>query len=454
MSEDTASILDEMPLRLDDGLVLRWAREADAEALVAFNHLMHDEPPDVRDFVANWTRDLVGGQHPTVQISNFVLVEDPVTGTIVSSTVTIPQTWAYGGIRFAVGRPELVGTLPDYRRRGLVRKQFAAIHALGARRGELVQVITGVPWFYRQFGYGMALDLEGGRGIYAQHIPKLGDGDSEPYTVRLAETDAELSFVRELHDRRSAERLIATVRDDAQWHYDLRGRRRNAEPASRFYVIEDAAGKQLVGYARTSMRMGGPLVAVRSFELVDGLGPLAVLPGFMRQMLALGQAYLEEPKAKQPARDVYGVFFELGRAHPVYDAWQHDLLRVTRPYAWYVRVPDMIAFLTHIGPALERNLADSPAAGYSGELKLHWFTDGLRLAFERGKITVLEPWRPDHTWQGDAYFPDTSFLEVVFGRRRCAELRDVHADCICKGTAEILLDSLFPRFTGAVWGLT
>ena len=40
-------------------------------------------------------------------------------------------------------------------------------------RGELVQGITGIPYYYRQFGYEMALDLGGGRMCYAPQIPEL-----------------------------------------------------------------------------------------------------------------------------------------------------------------------------------------------------------------------------------------------------------------------------------------
>ncbi len=32
------------------------------------------------------------------------------------------------GFPFGVGRPELVGTLPEYRNRGLVRAQFEEVH--------------------------------------------------------------------------------------------------------------------------------------------------------------------------------------------------------------------------------------------------------------------------------------------------------------------------------------
>jgi predicted acetyltransferase len=78
----------------------------------------------------------------------------------------IPQTWTYAGVPFGVGRPEAVGTDPDYRRRGLIRMQFEVLHGKSAAMGHLVQGITGIPWYYRQFGYEYALDLDGGRIPY------------------------------------------------------------------------------------------------------------------------------------------------------------------------------------------------------------------------------------------------------------------------------------------------
>ena len=49
------------------------------------------------------------------------MVEDTRTGSIVSSTCLIGQRFSYEGVEFDAGLPELVGTHPDYRRRGLVR---------------------------------------------------------------------------------------------------------------------------------------------------------------------------------------------------------------------------------------------------------------------------------------------------------------------------------------------
>ena len=135
--------------KLEDGLIIRHATKDDEEALVAFNNEIHREGEWDGKGLEAWTRDLVSGKGPTFETGDFTIVEDTNTHQIVSTCCTISQTWSYEGIPFKVGRPELVGTKKEYRRRGLVRKQFEILHEWSAARGELVQVITGNPYYYR-----------------------------------------------------------------------------------------------------------------------------------------------------------------------------------------------------------------------------------------------------------------------------------------------------------------
>ena len=166
---------------LGDDLVLRRATVADTEALVAFNAEIHRQPgEETSPFIANWTRNLMGGGHPTCSPANFTVVEATRSGEIVSSLNVIDQTWTYGGMPFGVGRVELVGTRPDYRRRGLVRRQMTVVHQWSAERGQMVQAITGIPHYYRQFGYEMALDLGGSRTGYRPQVPELAAEATEP----------------------------------------------------------------------------------------------------------------------------------------------------------------------------------------------------------------------------------------------------------------------------------
>jgi hypothetical protein len=53
-------------------------------------------------------------------------------------------------------------------------------------RGHKVQAITGIPYYYRLFGYEMALDLAGRRFGFEANVPKLKDGEEEPYRIRPA----------------------------------------------------------------------------------------------------------------------------------------------------------------------------------------------------------------------------------------------------------------------------
>jgi hypothetical protein len=109
-------------------------------------------------------------------------------------------------------------------------------------------------------------------------------------------------------------------------------------------------------------------------------------------------------------------------------------------------VPDVPAFLTHIKPALEKRLAGSVAAGHTGELRVGFYTNGFRMGFERGKITVIEPMRVTSGVEIDAAFPDLTFLHLLFGHRSFDDLRHAFVDCYMENnTARVLLNALFPK---------
>jgi hypothetical protein len=52
--------------------------------------------------------------------------------------------------------------------------------------------------------------------------------------------------------------------------------------------------------------------------------------------------------------------------------------RVRKPYAWYLRLPDL-AGLRHIAPAIEDQLSHVHYAGHTGELKISFYRSGLLL---------------------------------------------------------------------------
>ncbi|MCJ7533653.1 MAG: GNAT family N-acetyltransferase [Anaerolineales bacterium] len=448
---------------LGDGLILRRATPDDTEALVSFNAKIHsDFGPDKPDeYVAAWTRDLLTKQHPTVRPADFTVVENTKTGEIVSSMNLISQTWVYAGIPFKVRRPELVATSPDYRNRGLVRAQFKIIHQWSAERGEMVQAITSIPYYYRLLDYEMAMDLEGGRIGYLVHVPILGEGETESYHIRPA-GEADIPFIAAAYKVAIRRHLVQCLRDEETWWYEILGHSEKSVDGRLICIIERAREvnstitPEPVDFFAHPRMLWGELMAATFFELKEGVSWLAVTPSVIRYLKTIGEAYAVQGKGSEPGKtfQAFGLF--LGEQHPAYEAIYSCLPRFHKPYTWYLRVLDLVGFLRHIAPVLEKRLADSLAVGHSGELKLSFYKNGGRLVFEQGHLAQVEDWRPaPFGHSGDACFPDLTFLQQLFGYRNLEELSNSFADCGADNdTARTLLNVLFPKQVSEVWPIS
>lgn len=432
---------------LGDDLIMRRSTTADAEPLATFMAQAFRDPatnqPDLE--AARWARDLLRGNHPTFSVDQFTIVEDRRAGTIVSALCLIPQVWSYDGIAINVGRPEIVATGEHYRRRGLVRAQFEEIHRWSQQRGDLMLAITGIPWYYRQFGYEPALELEGGRTGYLSQVPRSPDDASEPYRLRPA-LDADLPLLAEIIEQGHARYLMRAVRDLTLWRYELAGRDPQHVVRRELRIIERSDGAPVGVLAHAGMLWGQSLV-VKAYELRPGVSWAAVTPSVVRYVAETGAAY-----AAQRQGEPFSEFsFGLGSAHPVYEVLGDRLPHSYAPYAWYVRVPDIAAFLKQIAPVLELRLATSIMAGHSGELKLNFYRSGVRLVFEQGRITTIEPWQVQRRQPNMWAFPDLTFLQLLLGYRSLDELRHAFADCY--GDSAALLRVLFPKQPSYVWGI-
>jgi len=435
---------------LPNGLFLRQATPEDAQALADFNAIMHsDDGPDQPDeYIRAWTIDLLTKPHPHFKPEDFLIVENPTTSQIVSALCIVSQTWLYEGIPFGVGRPELIATHPDFRRKGLIRAQMDIAHQWSAERGEMMQVITGIPWYYRQFGYEMALDLSGGRAAFVPHVPKLKGGETEPFRFRPA-TEADIPTIMEVYDHTGKLHAITCQRDEAMWRYELTGRHPDNQVRIQIQIIETPEGEP-VGYVGHAPRLWGMIFAVNFMGIKPGVSWLDVVPPVMRFAQKTGESFA----AQKEGGKWEGVYFTLGSAHPIYDLFPNVLPHVRSPYAWYIRIPDINGFLRHVAPALERRLAESSLAGYSGKLALNFYRTGTRLTFEQGKITGVESWQPSSDARGDIRFPDLTFVHLLCGRKSFPELDAIFADCFAHNDeARALVGALFPKKPADVWGI-
>jgi hypothetical protein len=111
-----------------------------------------------------------------------------------------------------------VATAPAYRHRGLSRALLQELHARSETEGDLLQAITGIPYFYRQFGYEYALHLDGGHVILLSSIPE-GEVPS-PYLLRDA-TEKDIPLLQELFEQSVQGQMVAAQIGEDWWRYQV-----------------------------------------------------------------------------------------------------------------------------------------------------------------------------------------------------------------------------------------
>jgi hypothetical protein len=448
---------------LGHGLIRRWSTAADVEKIGHLFAVVHRDSPDapLSARVADVARVLMSDDFPRMDATDFAVIENTSKPErpLVAATCLWRLQWSYGGIRFGVGQPEMVVTHAEYRNRGLVRAMFEMVHARSAEEGHLVQAITGIPYFYRQFGYEYVLDLEGQRFVAAAAIPAKSGDDPEPYTLRLA-TLADVAELATLYHQARSASLVWHEADEHFWRHTIASwddpvvQQQGVTGTclqGRPYLIVDRAGRT-VGYTWPAAKRWSRNLAVALLQLAPQINWQAAMPAVLRALRTLGE---QTPAVNADTPPFSEIVFQLGRSHPLYDVLGETLApRADPPYAWYLRVPDVPAFIRQIAPVLEQRLAASILTGYSGELQIDHYRGGLRLQVEQGKLVAVEAWRPPpYGDSAQAGCPPLVFLQLLFCYRSLAELRAWYPDVWANPEAALLLNLLFPKQPSTVYPL-
>lgn len=439
-----------MQRQLKDGLILRSLSEGHAGDREQLPQVYADvngehDTPEVKAAIIGWVKDLMSG-HPTVTLDDIFVVVDPAKNNkVASATLLIPQTWRYEEIPIAVGRPELVATYPEYRGQGLVRALFEAVHERSAALGHQMQVITGIPYFYRKFGYTMAVDL-GQHAIYPLNVFPEPASDYIPKFKLRPAVEADIPNLMRWYDYHAHGRLLTEKRSPEIWRYEMMGHSPDSGQTMEFQIIVNGEN-QAVGYLEfLTYRWEKHLIACTGFVIGEESNYLESFSDVINGI-------------KKWAREKYGecpplLSFGSGlheMLDTLIDRTEGGLVR-KREYTWYLRVPEMIPFLRHIQPVLERRLVNSGANRYTGELKIGFYDlKGISIRFERGCITSIEPISGKDGY--DIEFPWELFWNVVFGYHTADELRYILPDVWASSKAAVLLDALFPKKRSWLKGL-
>ena len=356
--------------------------------------------------------------HPDVGPGCFTVAADG--DRVVSSLCLLSVELRVGGVPVPVGQPEFVATAAGHEHRGLVRAQMDVVHRWSARRGDLAQVITGIPYFYRRFGYEYAIPFPRARLVTPGTTMSMPEG----WSVRRAEPDDAPAIVR-LHARALADVPLAATRETEWWRWSL-----GVDDPAPSHVAEkdgEVHGTAGIGHGAPGVYDAATTVRAVAYDALDAFN------AFLADAATRGKPVAVEERGRQTEPVA-----AISQRHPAH-------------YALYVRVADPVVLLDRLRPVLSERLAASPRAVTSGRLLLSSYSSSIVLTYERGEVVSVEAGPPvqDPVRQGGAGVPPDLIATLVFGRYGATALAARYDD-VRLGPLADLMETLFPRLDADV----
>ncbi|APU16382.1 GNAT family N-acetyltransferase [Actinoalloteichus fjordicus] len=389
---------------LPEGFTLRRATSADLDQIQA----LLAERGEVADAVD--LRLIVEDSDAGWDSCAVVVAAD---GRVVSTATLLDEELILGGVRIPAGQVELVATSRDHEGRGLVRALMAWAHEQSARRGHLAQVMLGIPYFYRQFGYSYAIPYHPVRPVHTAPPPEPGHHvraatieDVEAITA-LQDAVQATADLRMPHSPECLRRLLA--RDGStQWIVEREGRAvatgRSTPPEDDVHLGELAAVDEAA--ARALLRQATDLAAPTSASVRVGDRPGTIASRALTEFLG----------AAPEAAEMY-----------------------------YVRVADPAALLDRLRPLLSGRLRAVDHARVDGAAVLSFFRSHVRFDVTDavvGPMVTGGPLQSPASVGGAGIAPDL-VPALLFGPHGIVGLSHRHPD-VYPGPNVDVMAALFP----------
>jgi predicted acetyltransferase len=358
--------------------------------------------------------------HPKMNLRNFYVIKDK--DRMVSTLNLIPVTWSIGGVQLKAAEMGHVGTLPEYRGKGLIQRLIDEYHREVQKQGYDVAVIEGIPYFYRQFGYEYAVPLLEETKIRLDQIPEW---KTEIKIRPFAEKD--IPKAKMLLEQSQRKFYVHSVRDEAIWKVQQRTNIASDPEPFQGYAVEEQ-GKMIAYFRIREIPKEKELLLTEITE-VDQLAAQALLSFLKKygnqhnlETLSTNISY-EEPFAE------YLVSLGAMKSVPT--------------YAWQIRIADYVRIFRKLKPLFEHRLANSMYNRLTETLNFNFRVFTIQVTVKDGKIRDIR--KIAKSERSPIGLNPLAFVQLMTGYKNRQELMETVPDVRVAVSHRPLIDVLFPK---------
>jgi len=358
--------------------------------------------------------------HTEMTSRNFFALWDG--DKMVATLNLIPQTWSLGGVPLKVAEMGLVGTHPDYQKRGLQRLLNVEFDRRIREDGYHLAGLEGIPYFYRQFGYEYSVSLDEWTAIPLDKVPPRETIGISP--LKLEEIPQAMRLLKASQKKH----LVHSIRSHEEWATQEKSGIVGEHHSTTYAVRKEG---EVITYFRSNIEEKTILLHEATDMDAD---TSAKVVAFLRR---LGE---EKGATELVSRESYN------------EPFNENLLSLgatqRRPYAWQMKVVDPYSVLQKLAPLLERRIKNSPLKGYAGSLPLNLYGVTVTLTFQNGAVTDVT--QSPSEQKGDILINPRIFPKMLLGHRSLDELEAEYPDVRIKPQYRQTIDVLFPKGSGHV----
>jgi predicted acetyltransferase len=357
--------------------------------------------------------------HPEMTDTDYFMVKQG--DEAVAGLVLIPQRWSIDGVEIKVAEMGCVGTVPEHRRKGVQWILNNEFDEYAKSKGYDMCVLAGIPYFYRQFGYQYAVELDYETTIEPEKLPM------ETHLVSRGFKEEDMLEVQSLLEHIQSRYLVHSIRTPAIWKMQQETGTYGAEPFKAMAVLD---GEKLVGYYRWWAEER--LFNIKELALKDEAYLEDIAACIRKEAMKQGA---EKIKTKLSHEDAFSKYLiERGAMK-------------NKPYGWQIKLLDPRSFLEKLGPVFEKRVAESEFNGLTKELHMNFWKYKIKLGFKEGKLVSVE-----HVSEAKRVLGMNPYasIQLFLGFRSREDLDYAYPDFYIRGRNEALIDVLFPRKPGYI----
>lgn len=356
--------------------------------------------------------------HPVMNREHFFVVKHG--DKAVAGLVLIPQVWKIGGVELKVAEMGCVGTAPEHRRKGVQMILNNEFDNYAKENGFDLCALAGIPYFYRQFGYQYALELDYSTELKIEDLPNIDTGIKvEKFDETHIETADEIL-------RRTQERyLVKSVRPKGIWGMQQTTGTYGGEP---YEAVVFTRGEWIAGYHRYVVDNEKKTINIKELGISENVSAKEIAAAIRKQASQKG---LTELKTGLSHIDEFSKYLISRGA------------KTNRPYAWQVKIIDLPGFISKIKLVLEHRIENSDYTGLSRDITINFWKYSVKMSIEEGKIASIEKafGEKDRTIGFNPYV----FTKLALGYKSRMELEKMYPDFRVQGDLGSLIDVMFPK---------